>query len=134
MQVSSVWKTGVVALVMAAVLAACDKTNPAAPTAPSSTNGAISFVFITGAAPPTGGTAQMAARAVMADGANIDVTSQSMWRSSNPAVVTVSGSGLVSGVAAGTAELSATYQNVTATTAIAVRILCHAPFRSNPRT
>ena len=41
------------------------------------------------------------------------VTAQASWQSSNNAVATVSAAGVVTGLAAGDADISATYQNVT---------------------
>jgi hypothetical protein len=52
------------------------------------------------------------ATATLSDGTTQNVTSQATWRSSNPAVVTVSSAGIVTGVGSGEADVMATFQNV----------------------
>ena len=54
-----------------------------------------------------GMTGQAHATAVMIDGRKIDVTKQAAWTSSATAKATVDNTGLVTGVAAGSAELTA---------------------------
>src|SRR5205823_5796952 len=56
--------------------------------------------------------AQFAASATMSTGTVQTVTSQASWLSSNPAVAIVTGSGVVTGMGAGTVDIAATYQNV----------------------
>ena len=56
----------------------------------------------------------------MSDGTTQDVTSLATWQSSNTSDATVSTSGLVTGVAAGTVVVQATYQNVTGSDQITV--------------
>ncbi|MFA6495374.1 MAG: Ig-like domain-containing protein [Candidatus Paceibacterota bacterium] len=60
-----------------------------------------------------------------ADGSGIATTTQTVtsgptWTSSNTGVATVSSSGLITGVAAGTATITSVYQGVTATSAVTV--------------
>ena len=55
-------------------------------------------------------TQQATATATYNDDTTEDVTQQVEWRSSNTAVATVSGGGLVTGVAVGTTNISATYR------------------------
>jgi hypothetical protein len=91
-----------------------------APTAPSSPAAAapatsapsLSAVAITGTAPMVGGTAQFSAAATLTDGTSQPVTTQAAWSSSNPAIASVSLSGLVTGVGAGDADITAAYQGV----------------------
>jgi hypothetical protein len=56
----------------------------------------------------------------MSDGSTQVVTSSATWQSSNAGVATVSGSGLVTAVAAGETDIRATYQGVTVVLHIAV--------------
>ena len=63
-----------------------------------------------------GQTRQFTASATFANGKAYEVTSQAEWRSSNPAVASVS-RGLVRAVGAGQTEITATYRNVTSATA-----------------
>ena len=87
------------------------------PTAPTST---VSSIAVSGTAPAIGATAQFAATATMSGGTTQDVTSQSTWSSSNTAVATVSSSGVVTGVAVGETDVTATYQGVSGSTHISV--------------
>ncbi len=57
---------------------------------------------------------------VTVSSASVDVTGTSTFVSSNPAVATVSASGLVTGVAVGSANITATYQGASAVSAITV--------------
>jgi uncharacterized protein YjdB len=58
---------------------------------------------------------QLTAQAVYPDGTSQDVTSQATWSSSATNVATVSGTGLVSGVSAGTSTITATLGSVSRT-------------------
>ena len=91
-------------IVVAAMFAvACGST-----TSPST----VSTVAVTGTVPTVGGTSQLAATATLTTGTTQDVTSQATWQSSNTAVATVNATGLVTGVAAGAVQITATYQSV----------------------
>ena len=81
----------------------------------------VSSLAVTGAAPVVGATAQFTATATMADGTTQDVTTQAAWTSSNATVATVSSTGLVTGVAAGSASVAAVYQSVSASDAIVLQ-------------
>jgi len=80
----------------------------------------VSSVTVTGAAPAIGATSQFTATAAMSDGTTQDVTSQSTWTTSNAGVATVTTAGVVSGIAAGSVTVGATYQSVSGTDAIVV--------------
>ena len=69
-----------------------------------------------------GGTTQLVAVATYADGSTNDVSVSAGWRSSDARVVSVSGSGLVSGFATGNAAITASYHGQTATVVIASSI------------
>src|SRR5262245_27182244 len=71
----------------------------------------IKSLIVAGTPPPIGSSSQFTAVAVRADGTSDAVTSQAVWRSSNTAVATVGGDGVVLGARHGTVEISATYQN-----------------------
>jgi Bacterial Ig-like domain (group 2) len=83
------------------------------------TPAAVTMVTVTGTAPDVGATSPFTANATLNDGTVQNVTSLSTWRSSNPSVATVSAGG-VTGVAAGQADITATYQNATGSIHIAV--------------
>lgn len=72
----------------------------------------LTLVVVSGTAPAIGAGNQFTAIARFADGSIQDVTSQATWTSSNTDVATVSGGGLVTGVAAGVVTISANYQNL----------------------
>lgn len=108
------------------VIAACgsDSPSPTPPTAPTPTTTNSVQVRATGDASgplEAGQTRQLVATATLSTGANPDVTGQSTWQSSAPAVATVSASGLVTAVGEGDAEISATYQSVKGTFGLGVR-------------
>src|SRR5262245_20764745 len=67
-----------------------------------------------------GQTLQLSATARYTTGATDEVTTAASWSSMNPAAATVSASGLVTGVAAGSAEIRATYQNRTGSLVVQV--------------
>lgn len=92
------------------------------PTTPAPTAPTVSSVTVTGptSSATTGQTAQFTATAVMSNGTTQTVTDQSSWQSSNGSVATVSGSGLVTAVGAGDADVRATYQNVAGSARISV--------------
>ena len=93
-----------------AMVSACghNAASPAAPTAPGS---AVSSIAVT-SAPVSNASIQMTAMAKLADGSSQDVTRTAAWESSNPAVATVSPTGMVSVVGAGELDVRATYQSV----------------------
>ncbi|SDI41165.1 Ig-like domain (group 2) [Sinosporangium album] len=79
---------------------------------------------VTPAAPSVviGATSQLAATATYPDTATRNVTAAAAWSTSNPAIATVSAAGLVTGVAAGTATITATYATLTDTAAVTVTV------------
>ena len=85
------------------------------PTAASS----VSSVSIPGTAPEVGAAARFTATATLSDGTTMDVTSLATWTTSDASVVTVSTSGVVNGVASGTAVVTATYSSVAGSLAVA---------------
>ena len=112
-------RLAVCALLSIMVLGACNKSNPAAPSAPA-TAASTSYVFLTGTAPMSGGTSQFTATAVGPDGVQTNVTGQATWRSSDQSIVAVTPGGVVRGVTVGSADVSATYNGVTGSTPLIV--------------
>jgi len=80
----------------------------------------ISSVAVAGTAPAVGATAQFTATATLMDGTTQDVTTLATWSSSNSSDASVSSSGLVAGIAAGSVTIQATYQSVTGSDQITV--------------
>lgn len=106
------------------VQATADYINPATPEVPNTVSasldvpvvgdGVIGFspsivasITVDAVSVKTGRTGQAHATAVMIDGRKIDVTKQAAWTSGDTAKATVSNTGLVTGVAAGPARLTA---------------------------
>ena len=88
------------------------------PTLPSST---INSLTITGTAPVIGATSQYSATAVLATSPDVqNVTSLATWQSANTTVATVSKSGVVTGVAAGTTTVTATYNGTTVSAGVTI--------------
>ena len=88
---------------------------------------------------PVGATRQLAVAATYSDGAIVDVTASSVYAAASPAFVSVSNSGLITGVAPGTSALNATFAGKTAaatatTTAVAVRSIAVSPVTSTIAT
>lgn len=106
------------------VQATADYINPATPEVPNTVSasldvpvvgdGVIGFspsivasITVDAVSIKAGKTSQARATAVMIDGRKIDVTKQAAWTSAATATATVDNTGLVTGVAAGSAELTA---------------------------
>jgi len=89
---------------------------------------AVSSILITPAASTrnldVGATQQFTAIATYSDGASADISSQVTWLSSNTQVATIYANGLATGIAAGSAGITATLSGVTSqATALAVQPL-----------
>ena len=67
-----------------------------------------------------GQTAQFQANATFSDGATESVTTSATWTSDNNSVATVNGSGLATGVAAGSTQIRAAHQNMSGSAALQV--------------
>ncbi len=67
-----------------------------------------------------GATGQMIATAKLSDGSQAAVTALATWQSSNPAVLTINGSGIVTAIAPGTAGVTATYEGRSAALTVTV--------------
>lgn len=97
-------------LILGLVTAGCSKS-PATPTAATPTSLSVSGnPTLTG----IGQTSQFTATASMSDGSTQDVTSRATWQSGNPAFVTVSSTGLGTGVGYGETAITATYSGKSA--------------------
>jgi len=80
----------------------------------------VKSVAVTGSAPLVGATAQFTAAATLSDGTTQAATTLASWTSSNTSVAAVNATGLVTGTGAGEADITATYQNVSGRSHIAV--------------
>lgn len=69
---------------------------------------------------------QLTANAIVSDGGSLNVTSQAVWSTSNPAVVTVD-HGLVAAVAAGQATITASYSGFNASASVIVTTVALPP-------
>ena len=78
----------------------------------------VSSVTVTGTAPAVGATSQFTATATMGDGTTQNVTSQAAWTTSNASIASVSSTGVVTGVGAGSVSVAAVYQSVSGSDAI----------------
>ena len=104
------------ALLPACVLIACTGSAPST-AAPSSSPAAparatVASVAIAGPAPVVGATAPFSATASMSDGTTATVTNAATWSTSDASVASVNASGVVTGVAAGDVDITATYQTI----------------------
>lgn len=80
----------------------------------------VTSVTVSGSAPAVGSTAQLTATASLSDGTTQDVTNTATWESSEPTEAIVSSTGLVTAFAAGTVNITATYQSIVGTDAITI--------------
>lgn len=88
--------------------------SPAPPTGPTTpTVSSIAIQGLPSGPLAAGQSAQLTANATYSDGSTRNVTASASWATSNPGVLTVSTSGLVTGVAAGEADVTATMSGVT---------------------
>jgi uncharacterized protein YjdB len=89
---------------------------------PTASAASVVSIAITGgsASVATGGTLQLSAIATLSDGSVADVSASATWSSSDNTVASVGASGLVTGVAAGTAQITATLNGVTGTLSMTV--------------
>jgi hypothetical protein len=112
-----------VSLCLAAGACGSDSPTPPTPVAPTPTTTAVQVRASGDASGPleAGQTRQLVATATQSTGATSDVTQQATWLSSASAVATVSSTGLVTAVAQGDADISATYQSVKGTMGVGVR-------------
>src|SRR5438093_7826694 len=84
-------------------------STPSTPVAPTA---AVSSIAVSGNSPALGDTSQFTATATLSTGTTQDVTGQATWQSSDEAVATVSSAGVVRSMAAGDADITATYSDV----------------------
>jgi hypothetical protein len=99
------------ALIPQACGSSSSSQSPAAPTPTPPAANSVTSIAVTGSAPLVGQTAQFSAVASFSDGTTQSVTSLATWQSSSPAIATVGSSGMVTGVAAGEVDITATYQS-----------------------
>ena len=92
-------------------LAACNSSKasdrPTAPSLPALPGVTVSTLVVTNQ-PPSGNTIQLVATARMSDGSSQTVTNGVMWESSNPAIATISSSGLLTVLANGQVDATLT--------------------------
>jgi uncharacterized protein YjdB len=105
-------------ILMFAVLTAVSVAACGSSTTPST----VSAITVTGGVPSVGTTSQLTATAVLSDNTTQDVTSTSTWSSSNTSIATVSATGLVTGVASGTAVIQAIYGNISGTESLVIPV------------
>jgi hypothetical protein len=82
----------------------------------TTTTATLSSIAVTPASPASlvvGSTQQFIATGTYSDGSIVDITSQVTWASDTTGIVTISSTGLVTGVAAGTADIRATLDGIT---------------------
>lgn len=118
-------RRGTCALVLAVAASSCG--NDGSPTGPGGTGGpptaTVTSVTIGGSVSLSAGTtSQLTATANKSDGTTENVTSRATWQSTNPAVATVSGTGLVSALTTGTADVTAAFSGQTARRTLQVAV------------
>ena len=111
-----------------------DSANPVAATpTPSSPVPAVSSISVSGMTPEVGQTAQFTATETLSNGTTQAITSEATWQSSNPSVITVSPSGMVTSVGYGEADLTAGYGGVTGSQHLIIAIAAQLHARPGPR-
>lgn len=119
--------SGGMLMLVSLVLAGCANSDTAPSPTPSPTptptpaTPTVSSVAVT--SNRTGVTTyQLQATAAMSDGTTRDVTSAAQWETSNPALCTVSSSGLLTAMRSGDVQVRANYQNVTGSTSLSLSV------------
>jgi hypothetical protein len=113
----------VIILSCSPLLGGCSGSSTITPT----TSDVQSLNIALDAAVGVGHQSHLLATARVTDGSSLNVTPQTTWQTSNPTVVTVSPTGIVSGVSLGTAVITGTYQGVRGTLTVTV-ITCQLLF------
>jgi hypothetical protein len=107
----------VVFLFAAAVASGCGGSGGGSAPGPGPTPVTVTGVTVSGGGSPVvGDTVQFTATATFSDGTTQTVTGQVTWESSNTAIVTITAGGLATFLAAGDAEIKATYRSSSGTT------------------
>lgn len=117
------WSLVILSACLGVAVACGSEKAPSAPTPAPITTSAVQVRASNNATGPmeAGQTRQLVATATQSTGATTDVTQQATWTTSTPSVVTVSASGLLTAIAQGDAEISATYQSVRGALGVDVR-------------
>jgi hypothetical protein len=104
------------------MLSGCGSSQPAPTPAPQPVPPTVTVasISVTGTAPVVGAAAQFSSTATLSNGTTQNVTSQSRWTSSNISVATVDSTGVVMGVGAGEADVTATYQSLAGTSHVGI--------------
>jgi hypothetical protein len=100
-----------VVTLLSATTIACGSTATSTPSAPSPSV-TVTSVAVNGPNPNVGLTSQLTATATLSNGSGQNVTSQAAWQTSNAAIATVNNAGVVTGIAPGDVDITATYQSV----------------------
>jgi hypothetical protein len=108
-----IYLSAVVSVALMTIAACAGSGNTTTPATPTP-NASVAAVTVTSAA-SSSTTFQLSAMARMADGTVRDVTSSSIWASSNAGLASVSSSGLLTVFGSGEVEVRATYQSVLGT-------------------
>lgn len=115
---------GAIAICAALLVAGCNGDSPTAPGGGGGGGGgntAVASVTVSGTLTVSeGATSQLQAMARRGNGTTEDVTARAIWRSANSTFATVSSTGLVTGRATGTVEITAEFSGVTGRNNVAV--------------
>lgn len=113
------------AVLLVALSGCADKSTPTTPTPDTPIVTALLLPSTLTLA--VGDSNQIRAVAAMPDGTSKIVTTSGTWQSSNTAVATVSGAGIVTAIASGTANIIVTFEDKTSGTALTVTDTSTAP-------
>lgn len=118
-------KQAVVVLGLALLVVGCDKSSPTNPNGGNGNVGSngttVTALAITGTFQVAeGDTSQLTATATLSNGSTQDVSSQATWQSSETSVATISGTGLLTALKAGTTDITAVYSGRTARVTVTV--------------
>ena len=119
------WLTTSLILILAITLvSACTATTTTTtPATTTTTTPALSSIMVTPASPDNsanlaiGATQQFTATGTYSDGSTADISSQVTWNSDTTSVATIDSNGLATGVAAGTANITAALSGITSPSA-----------------
>lgn len=102
-------RNALIAVALAVLVVGCNGDSPTGPG--GGTNLTVTSLRLQGDLMVSeGSTSQLSAIATMSNGTTQNVTNQATWTSSNAMIATISGTGLLTGMGSGTADITATFR------------------------
>src|SRR5947207_9238927 len=111
-------------LYLGLTVSACGGTAPSSPSADHPQSIQVGFAGNASGPVAPGQSRQLWALGVFKDGSSSDLTTTALWKSSNPASITVTNSGLITAAAPGHVEITANINTIAGTLSVDVVGTC----------